>query len=79
MFGHQRGVLADGSEVDKGQAGDVAVVVAHDGQAAGNVDPGPDEGVEQAVGAAVVGREDSRGQPPVLEQVAPAAAPDSSV
>src|SRR5262249_45663201 len=67
MFGHQCGVLADGGEIDEGQPGDVAVVVAHDGYIAGDVDVRTDEGVEDAMGASVVGRENGRGQLPVTQ------------
>jgi drug/metabolite transporter (DMT)-like permease len=62
VLGHQRGVLADRGEIDEGQARDLAIVVARDRYIAGNVDAGPDEGVEDAMGASVICREDGGGQ-----------------
>ena len=60
LFGHQRGVLADGGEIDEGQPGNLAVVVADYRYITGNVDAGPGEGVEDAVGAPVICRDDER-------------------
>jgi len=71
LLGHQRGVLADGGEVDKGQPRDFAVVVADHRDIARNVEAAPDEGVQDAVGAPVVGREDG-GRQLLLAEDAPA-------
>lgn len=70
LFGHQRGVLADGSEIDEGQPGNLAVVVADYRYITGNVDAGPGEGVEDAVGAPVICREDGGRQLFFVEDVA---------
>ena len=69
VFGHQGGVLADGGEIDEGQPGDLAIVVARDRYIAGNLDAGTDEGVEDAMGASVICREDGGGQLFVVEDV----------
>src|SRR4029078_749514 len=66
-FGDVGRVLAHGGEVDEGQLGQAAVVVADDGYVAGHVDASAQEGAEHAVGAAVVagddgGREGGAGQ-----------------
>jgi Sugar (and other) transporter len=69
-FGHQRSVLADGGEIDEGQPGDFAVVIADYRYITGNVYPGPGEGVEDAVGAPVIGREDGGRQLIFVEDMA---------
>jgi len=58
-FGRQCSVLADGGEIDEGQPGDSVIVVADNRHVTGNVNAGPDEGVQDAMGASVVRREDS--------------------
>jgi Xylose isomerase-like TIM barrel len=62
QVGETRDVLADGGEVDVGQAGQMAVVEADDRDLAGDVDAGAEEDVEDAEGAAVV-EGDDRGGP----------------
>lgn len=57
-FGHQRGVPADGGEIDEGQPGDFAIAVPDYRYVVGNVNAGPGEGVEDAIGAPIIGRED---------------------
>jgi len=69
-FGHLRGILPDGGEIDEGQPRDFTVVVAHYRYVTGNVDVGPSEGVTDAMGASVIHREDGGGQPFFVEEVA---------
>lgn len=49
-----RGVLASGGEIDMGESGELAVVVADNGHPSGDVDAGAAQGVEDAHGEAVV-------------------------
>jgi hypothetical protein len=58
QLGHLGQVLSDGGEVDAGESAEPGVVVADDGQVLGDVDAGPDDGVEDADGTGVVGRDD---------------------
>jgi hypothetical protein len=69
VFGHQCGGLAGGGEIDERQPGDLAIVIARDRYIAGNIDAGTDEGVEGAMSASVICREDGRGQLFVVEDV----------
>ena len=70
MFGHLCGVLPDGGEIDEGQAGDFAIVVTHDRYVAGNVEVGTGQGIEDAMGAPVIRREDGGGQLCVIKEAA---------
>ena len=72
-------VLPDGGQVDVGDPGDSAVVVADDRHVLGHRDSGPNEGVEDTKCAAVVERDDG-GHPalPWTSSSRVAAAPSSS-
>jgi hypothetical protein len=62
VFGDSVGVLADGREVDVGQVGQMAVVIADNGQFLWDVDAGASERTHEPEGAAVVARESRGGQ-----------------